>query len=145
MNSRDPRTAFRRREPSSVSSFGRALLLGRGLTQGDPSMNTLLSSIPDSPTRTAPPDEDGPMPFSERCRRSQLDILERLTFRSKWWREVAEEALAESKQVPALVNAALDVCQSDAAVGARLREVMIDYAERCAEINGSDLAEEAQS
>jgi len=102
-------------------------------------MNTLLASISDSPIRTAPPDEDGPLPFSERCRRSQLDILERLTSRSRWWREVTEEAMAESQEMPALVTAALDVCQSDAAVGTMLREMLIDYAERHAAINGDSL------
>ena len=99
-----------------------------------------LNSIPDSPARTAPPDESG-VPFSELPERRQLDILESLAARSKWWKEVCEEALAESDEAPALVCAALDSCVTAADLGNRLRETIIAYAERHAAINGDDLSE----
>lgn len=95
----------------------------------------------DSPQRTAPPNESGRLPFGELSTRHQLLILERVAGRSKWYREVLEEALSESKRLPTLLAAALDPCAGDSYVGSLLREILIEYAEHHSALRGDELTE----
>ena len=104
------------------------------------SMNRAAYGIPDSPQRTAPPSDDG-RAFGELPEREQLDILGNLAGRSSYWRDVLQEALAESDRVPALIQAALDPTSTPAHLATFLREVLIGYAEDVAAHRGDELTE----
>lgn len=92
----------------------------------------------DSPQRTAPPADAG-RTFANMGEREQLDILGSLSGRSSYWRDVLQEALAESDRVPALIQAALDPASTPAHLATFLREVLIDYAESVAAHRGDEL------
>lgn len=100
------------------------------------------SGIADSPARTYPDDDcaSGKL-FGELPDREQLDILGNLCGRSSYWRDVLQEALAESDRVPALIQAALDPTSTSAHLATFLREVLIGYAERVAAKRGDELTE----
>lgn len=100
-------------------------------------MNRAAYGAPDSPERTAPPDEHG-RPFSELPSREQLDLLGRLSDRSAYWREIFQEALGESLQI---IAAAFDPDCTDADLGRRLRERLVGYAEQVAARRGDELTE----
>ena len=101
-------------------------------------MNRVAYGVPDSRERTASPDEHG-RAFSDLPEREQLDILGRLCDRSSYWRDVLQEALAESDRVPALIQAALDPTSTPAHLATFIREVLIGYAERVAALRGDEL------
>ena len=96
--------------------------------------------IPDSPTRTAPPDFRG-RSFGDLSQAEQIDILRRLHGRSVYWNEVIEEALAESELVSHFVKVALDPVSTPEHITNFLWQLLIEYAERVAAHRGDELTE----
>jgi hypothetical protein len=108
------------------------------------SVNTRAFSVPDSPQRTAPPDEDdgpAPIPFDELPTRMQLDIAERIC-RIRYT-DAMDEAFSIENQLAfqKFVATLLDSSCSDSDVGATARELALQYLSECAERRDEDLSE----
>lgn len=103
----------------------------------------MYSGIPDSPGRTAPPDEDvaPAVPFDELPMRQQLDIAERVC-RTRYVDAMDEAFSADNKEgFDKFITALLDSARSDSEVGTAARELALQYVSRCAAAREEDLAE----
>jgi hypothetical protein len=95
----------------------------------------------DDSARVAPSDEYDVRPsFEDLSRRQQLEIAETVCRRTAY-REALSEALPESDGYDGWLTVAIDVNASDAEIGRRAREIILDYLERVADARGDDLAE----
>lgn len=94
----------------------------------------------DDPERVAPPDYDVRPSFEDLSRRQRLEIAENICGRPAY-RDALTEALPESDGYDGFLKLAIDVNASDAEIGRRAREIILDYLERVAAVRGDDLAE----
>lgn len=94
----------------------------------------------DDPARVAPPDYDVRPTIGDLSKRQQLEIAETVCRRTEY-REALSEALPESDEYDRWLTVAIDVNASDAEIGRRAREIILDYLERVAAVRGDDLAE----
>lgn len=109
-------------------------------------MNAALpmhSGLPDSPQRTAPPDEDiaPAVPFDDLPMRQQLDIAERVC-RTRYKGAMDEAFSVDNKEAfEKFCRVVLDSACSDSDVGTTARELALQYVSACAATRGDDLSE----
>lgn len=96
----------------------------------------------DDPARVAPPEYGTEREaFEDLPRSQQLDIAETVCRRPSY-RAALIEALPESDGYNGWLEAVIDVSASDAEIGRRARELILDYLGRVAAVRGDDLVED---
>lgn len=88
-----------------------------------------------------PPELASGPAFEDLPRREQLTIAETACARPAY-RQALEEALPESDGYDGWLEATINVNVSDAEIGRRARELILEYLSRVAAVRGDDLAEE---
>lgn len=97
--------------------------------------------IRDDPARVTPPEYSPALPaFEDLPRFAQLDVAETVCRRESY-RAALTEALPESNGYDGWLQAIIDVNVSDAEIGRRARELILDYLGRVAAVRGDELSE----
>lgn len=96
----------------------------------------------DDPGRVAPPEYAAAPAFEDLPRCRQLDIAETICRRPSYHSALIE-ALPESDGYDGWLDATIDLNVSDAEIGRRARQLILDYLARVAAVRGDECAEEA--